>query len=278
MIEGEPQGYSMPLADLRPKIDSFEKDKLTERDRYDARARNLLAVSDLTLGPDGAASQPLAIRQPYLVFEEFIRRSTGPGKSVLDVCCGTGLYSLVGSSVGALVTATDIAEHNLLLARRRAERAGLNIQTVVADAERLPFPDGSFDLISCAGSLSYLDLDSFLAEVHRLLRPGGWFVSVDSLNHNPIYRINRFCQYLKGRRTRSTLLRMPTLSTVGRLQSEFVNVETSYHGIASFLAPWLQAVVGETRAARLLNRFDEKALWFRRWAFKVVFRGRNSSA
>ena len=257
----------------------FTQDKAAERDRYDQRARTQLAGHSASLGLDGAASQPRPIRRPYLVYEEFIRQSARPGGwEALDVCCGTGLYSLVAASAGAGVTASDIAENNLALARQRAERTGVALRTAVADAERLPFPDASFDLITCSGSLSYVDLDRFLTEVRRLLRPGGWFVCVDSLNHNPVYRLNRYVQYRRGRRTLGTLERMPTLATIAAIERRFEAVETSYHGIASFLAPVLRAVVGEQMAAASLDGFDRRAPFLRRYAFKFVLRARRPAA
>jgi SAM-dependent methyltransferase len=253
---------------------SFEQQKLIERDRYDQRARALLDHQDVALGPDGAASQPLTIRAPYLVYEDYIRRSVTPGAQSLDVCCGTGLYSLIAAGAGATATASDIAEHNLALARRRAERAGLPLHTVSADAEQLPFRDQSFDIVTCAGSLSYVEPTRFLAEVRRILRPGGWFVCIDSLNHNPVYRLNRYVQYLRGRRTKATLLRMPTLDTVRVLNQQFGAAETSFHGAGSFLAPVIKPLLGEDRTAGALDRFDRRWPELHRWAFKFVFRGR----
>jgi ubiquinone/menaquinone biosynthesis C-methylase UbiE len=148
------------------------------------------------------------------------------------------------------------------------------LQTVTADAEQMPFPDGSFNVITCAGSLSYVNLERFLHEIQRLLRPNGWFVCVDSLNHNPIYRLNRYLRYLRGSRTRATLLRMPTLGTIARLRAQFAATETSFHGYASFLAPLLRPLLGETRTAGVLDRFDDCWPGLQRWAFKFVLRGR----
>jgi 2-polyprenyl-3-methyl-5-hydroxy-6-metoxy-1,4-benzoquinol methylase len=86
---------------------ALEHDKLAERDRYDRRARLLLADGDLlSLGPEGAASQPLPLRRPYTVFEQYIRCSVRPGDAALDICCGTGLFSLVAARAGAQATAT----------------------------------------------------------------------------------------------------------------------------------------------------------------------------
>ena len=152
-------------------------DKQIERDRYNERARQALGgVGGACFGEDGARALPIELRAPYTLYESLIASHVQPGAAVLDLCCGNGLYSLTAARCGASVTASDIAEENLELVRLRAARAGVGIVTVVADAERLPFPDLSFDLVTCAGSLSYVDLDLFLGEVTRVLRPRGGFI------------------------------------------------------------------------------------------------------
>ena len=252
----------------------LDHDKFTERDRYDARARELLQRNNVEfLERSGAVAVPEMLRRPYLVYEDLIRKSAKSGSCALDVCCGSGLFSLIAAQTGAAVAACDIAEHNLALARRRAEHAGYDLTTFVADAERLPVADHSYDVVTCAGSLSYLEIDRFVAEVRRVLKPGGWFVCVDSLNHNPIYRFNRYVQFWRGQRTRSTLIRMPTLATLRTLETSFVSSETTFHGTISFMGPLLSPLLGSTRTAQLLDRVDSGPRSFKRWAFKFVFRG-----
>jgi len=247
-------------------MSDFALDRETERQRYNARATRQLATA---LGPDGAESVALTFRRPYLVYEEIIRRHARPGLAVLDLCCGDGVHSLTTARLGADVTASDLAEHNLAVARQRAARAHLPLRTLLANAENVPLPATSIDLLTCAGSLSYVDLEKFLAEARRLLRPGGAFIFVDSLNHNPVYRFNRFVHHLRGRRSRSTLVRMPTLTTLERIRQDFPDLQVSYHGIFSFLAPLLRPF-GSARAARWLDCADAKITPLRGHAFKIV--------
>jgi ubiquinone/menaquinone biosynthesis C-methylase UbiE len=239
-----------------------------ERRRYNARAEQALAAAPL-IGPDGAAGVDFVLRRPYLVFEDLVHRTVQPGCAVLDLCCGDGIHSLTAARLGARVTASDLAEKNLIVTQTRADRAGLPITTLVADAENLPLPDSSFDLVTCVGSLSYLDLDQFIRETRRLLRPGGTLIFVDSLNHNPIYRFNRYLHYLRGRRSRSTLLRMPTLATLERIRAAYPDLAVSFHGIFSFLAPVLLHA-GRERGARWLDLSDKTCGLLKRYAFKIV--------
>ena len=244
--------------------------KDVERARYNERSLHTLAAGthdDFAIS--GAAALSPALRTPYLRHEASIREHARPGVDVLDVCCGDGLHSLTAAYNGANVTATDLAEHALKIAAIRAERAGLEIRFVPADAETLPFADHSFDVVTCAGSLSYVDLGKFLGELRRVLRPGGAFIFVDSLNHNPVYRLNRWWHYRRGRRTRATLERMPTLSTLAAIRAVFPDLNVSFHGVFSFLIPALK-LVGPDRSASLLDRADRSLPALQRFAFKVA--------
>src|SRR3954447_9875184 len=67
-----------------------------------------------------------------------------PRMRVLDVAAGTGNASLAAARLGARVTASDLTPELLEAGRRRASAEGLELAWVEADAERLPFGDGSF--------------------------------------------------------------------------------------------------------------------------------------
>lgn len=244
-------------------------DKSIERSRYESRALQVLAEGVSRLVPAGAAGIARELREPYLVYEAFVQRHAQPGLRVLDLCCGNGQHSLTAARLGAQVTVSDIAPHNVELARARAQAAGLSVEGVVADAESLPFGADAFDVVTMAGSLSYVDLETFLGELRRVLRPGGAFIFVDSLNHNPIYRFNRWRHYRRGERSLSTLQRMPTLATLQRLRQDFPDLQVSFHGILTFLAPGLR-LLGPERAARCLAWSDRLLAPGRRFAFKVV--------
>ena len=143
-------------------------DRQIEQERYDRAARHLLAQESEFLKSDGARSICTELRSPYEEYEKRISLVARPGCRVLDLCCGTGLYSVLPASLGAKVTATDIASANLEVVQRRAVRASVSIRAVVADAERMPFADKSFDVVTIANSLSYVDLDIFISEVERV--------------------------------------------------------------------------------------------------------------
>ena len=71
----------------------------------------------------------------------------GPGMHVLDVAAGTGNASIPAAQRGARVTASDLTPELLEAGRHRAEGAGIELEWIEADAERLPFEDASFDAV-----------------------------------------------------------------------------------------------------------------------------------
>ncbi len=100
-----------------------------------------------------------------------------PGHQVLDIAGGTGdLSEAFARKVGPTgrVVHTDINEAMLRTGRDRLVDAGLMLPTLVCDAERLPFPDASFDRVSVAfGLRNMTHKDAALREMRRVLKPGG---------------------------------------------------------------------------------------------------------
>jgi len=99
------------------------------------------------------------------------------GDQVLDIAGGTGDLALAFSKkVGksGRVVHTDINEAMLRTGRDRLLDAGVVLPTLVCDAEKLPFPDNHFDLVSVAfGLRNMTHKDLALTEMNRVLKPGG---------------------------------------------------------------------------------------------------------
>ena len=96
------------------------------------------------------------------------------GKDVLDVGCGAGVEVVRFARAGARVTGVEIAASAITLARQNLEQQGLGATLDVADGEHLPFRDRSFDLVFAHGVVQYTGDDRrMVAEIHRVLRPGG---------------------------------------------------------------------------------------------------------
>ncbi len=101
-----------------------------------------------------------------------------PGMSVLDIASGTGEPALsLAPRVGpdGTLTATDVIPEMVEIAAENAAQQGItNMRVQQADAGALPFPDASFDRVTCRFGVMYFpDVPHALHEVRRVLRPGG---------------------------------------------------------------------------------------------------------
>ena len=96
------------------------------------------------------------------------------GRSVLEVGCGAGVDLVRFARGGAEVTGVDLAASAIDMARANFEQQGLAGRFEVADGERLPFPDTSFDLVYAHGVVQYTaDPRRLVEECRRVLKPGG---------------------------------------------------------------------------------------------------------
>ena len=125
-----------------------------------------------------------------IIHTDFVRRYVRPGMRVLDAGCGPGRFSIAVAEIGATVTALDLSEHQLQLAKERLGDAGVLegvdgfVQADVADLSM--FPDGRFDVVICyGGALSYMcdQRHKAASELVRVVRREGVILaSVMSLN------------------------------------------------------------------------------------------------
>jgi demethylmenaquinone methyltransferase/2-methoxy-6-polyprenyl-1,4-benzoquinol methylase len=93
-----------------------------------------------------------------------------PGDAVLDACCGTGDLAIAAERAGGRVTGLDFSEQMLVRARGKSD----SVEWVLGDVTALPFDDASFDAVTVGfGIRNVPDLDVGLAELARVLRPGG---------------------------------------------------------------------------------------------------------
>jgi demethylmenaquinone methyltransferase/2-methoxy-6-polyprenyl-1,4-benzoquinol methylase len=100
---------------------------------------------------------------------------------VLDLCCGSGDLCFLAEDLGAgMVVGADFTLPMLEVAKRRRREGGLRSRFVQADALRLPFPGGTFDVLTIGyGLRNIADIPAALAEMRRVLAPGGRAVVLD---------------------------------------------------------------------------------------------------
>ena len=144
-------------------------------------------------------------------------------KQVLEIGCGAGYdaYEIVRN--GADYTGIDIAPENPELVKKHLAHYGLDVTALRADAENLPFPDGTFDVAYSNGVLHHTpDIERAFSEAFRVLRPGGeFYVSVYNRN-SIVYRVSLglFEHVLSGgmfKRSLATRLQMIEFTTSDEL-------------------------------------------------------------
>jgi demethylmenaquinone methyltransferase/2-methoxy-6-polyprenyl-1,4-benzoquinol methylase len=115
----------------------------------------------------------------------------------LDLATGTGDIAFALASRGVSVVALDITQRMIELARAKAADSAHSPLFLVGDMLALPFPDASFDIVTTGYGLRNVpNLDTALAEIRRVLRPGGRALSLDfNKPANPVVRA-AYLQYL----------------------------------------------------------------------------------
>jgi ubiquinone/menaquinone biosynthesis C-methylase UbiE len=139
------------------------------------------------------AADPIADVPGYQRTLERTRHYIGSGDLVFEFGCGTGTTALeLAPSVGRIV-ATDISSAMIAIAREKAEAQGRrNAEFAVATPDAAPWPDGTFDIALGFNVLHLVaEREAALRGVHRLLKPGGLFISKTPClkEMNPIVRV-----------------------------------------------------------------------------------------
>jgi SAM-dependent methyltransferase len=192
-----------------------------------------------------------------------------PYGRALELGCGTGFFLLNLKLAGVLETGavTDLSPGMVEVARRNAANLGFEVDGRVADAESIPYPDDSFDLVVGHAVLHHIpDVEQAFAEVLRVLKPGGRFVFAGEPT--------RYGDFIARRLSRLTWWATTRLTRLDRL-SAWARPKTELD--ASSRAAALEAVVdlhtfdpGQLRgmaeragAAGVRTRTDElTAAWF----------------
>lgn len=112
-------------------------------------------------------------------------------KKVLELGCGAGEASVYFAKKGADVIATDLSSKMLEVAEKLAAMHNTKIKTKKMPADKIDFPDNTFDIVYAGNLLHHVDVEATIKEVQRVLKNGGYFLSWDPLAHNPAINIYR---------------------------------------------------------------------------------------
>src|SRR5262249_53865017 len=105
-----------------------------------------------------------------------------PPARIVDLGCGSGAFTRLLDDAGFAAEGVDLSPRLIALARRLYPHIAFR----EGDVEALPFSEGSFDGVLLSGIVHHLpDPGRCAAEVHRILKPGGWFFAFDPNRLNP---------------------------------------------------------------------------------------------
>jgi SAM-dependent methyltransferase len=124
------------------------------------------------------------------LLERFARDSGG--QSLLEVGCGLGVELGRLGRLGFRVTGIDLSPKAVALASDYLKRLGVDGEARVQDAEETDFPDGSFDAVYSSGVLQHTPrIERAIAEIHRVLKPGGRILIILYHRHSWFYVLQR---------------------------------------------------------------------------------------
>jgi ubiquinone/menaquinone biosynthesis C-methylase UbiE len=154
-------------------------------------------------------------------FSHVAGRAGWPYGKALELGCGTGFFTLNLKLGGVLEEGhvTDLSPGMVDVAQRNARSLGFHVEGRVADAERLPYDDDSFDLVIGHAVLHHIpDLDLAFREVLRVLKPGGRFVFAGEPTRYGDYLARRLSRFTWWAATNAT--KLPQLTAWRRPQIE----------------------------------------------------------
>jgi ubiquinone/menaquinone biosynthesis C-methylase UbiE len=262
----------------------METRKKIEKNHYDRQVEEIIKknYTDFNWEQYGSKRYGPILGLPFRFTEEKIKKIIDEKKEkgeiihFLDYGCGMGVHSIFPAKLGAEVYGIDISEKSLEIAKKWAEQLGVKdrVKFLVMDCEELKFPDNFFDIVFNCGTLSCLDRNRAYPEIVRVLKPDGYFISVDTLGHNPLLNLNRKIKLMRGLRTRHTFENILKMKDIEIAKEYFMETKVYFFNLINLIGIPFQKLPGIDFFARVLEAGDKillKIPFLRKYAFKVVF-------
>ena len=134
------------------------------------------------------------VRRTHL---ELLQLIPSQNQLILDAGCGPGTYGIMLAQGGNHVVGVEISPESIVVAKERATKRGVRFSPVTGDLERLPFKHKTFDICICGWVLHHFpNTDAAVAELSRVLKPGGKIALTEPNESNIVVRFSRFIEGL----------------------------------------------------------------------------------
>lgn len=201
-----------------------------------------------------------------------------PGKKVLDYGCGHGMHATEIAKIGATeVIGVDLSEKSLNIAEERAKKEGLSekIKFIKMDAEKLEFPENSFDIVFDGGTFSSIDISKGLPEIARVLKTGGYLIGIETLGHHPLANLKRRLNKKRGIRTDWAASHIMKMKDFKLARQYFDVIEIRFFHFVSLTAIPFQNFPGGSILIKFTETIDKIIFallpFLKRYGFKTVF-------
>ncbi|MCB9094292.1 MAG: class I SAM-dependent methyltransferase [Halobacteriovoraceae bacterium] len=218
-------------------------------------------------------------RQAYNKWFELA--TSTPAATILDYCSGQGMHTLKLQNLlpEAKIFGFDISETSVELGKTVAQSLQLSSvpEFSVQDAHKTQYLDQQFDLLCNFGSLSSLEFQKAISEIKRVLKPDGYFLSIETFGHNPLANLKRKLNVLTGKRTQWAQQNILDMEKIEKIKLQFQEVQVYYFSFFTLFIDFLP-FFKKTPLLPFTEWLDQKLFHFlpfsRKYAFKVVFIGK----
>ena len=208
---------------------------------------------------------------PYIKYYEILIKKISKKSSVLDLCVGDGIHSILPAKISKHYNALEPTKSGLKILKKKFDDHGIIKYTLINSKIENFNSEALFDIITIVNSTSYFDIKELTRIYNNNLKKGGTLIIIDSLKTNPIYRLNHLINVLKGKRSLKTVNRIFTFSGLNHYINSLdtSNVKTYYFGPFLFFSILLKRV-GFKRISKKISTYPKKGGIFDQYSFKFL--------
>lgn len=256
-------------------MNNYKKEEIGHYDKL-AREWREKSTNKETARTDIEKIDVMKMTSYQFVYE--LLKKYAPNKKVLDYGCGHGMHATEIAKMGANeIIGIDLSEESLKIAKNRAGREGIaqKIKFIKMDAEKLEFPNNSFDIVFDGGTFSSIDISKGLPEIARVLKPNGYLIGIETLGHHPLANLKRRLNRKHGVRTNWATAHIMKMKDFKLAKQYFDIKERYFFHFLSLMALPFKNLPGGSILVKITETIDKIVFllfpFLKRYGFKTVF-------